>query len=145
SAALILHLRDLSRTPAGFDAEHLLSFGISIPGTIAADARTRVPFQRRLVEALHAIPGVEEVAFASQLALDGCCMGTNIYPEGRQADLNASQRMSLTAISPDYFLAMRIPLKSGRLLTDRDVVEHPAFAVISQAAATRYWGDLNPI
>ncbi len=65
SALLIGHLRSLSRTPAGLDAEHVLTFVVSIPGSIAEDAGTRLPFQRRLVEALQVIPGVDAVAFAS--------------------------------------------------------------------------------
>ena len=114
SAVLIIHLRNLSRTSPGFDADHVLTFVLSVPGTDRRRSRKRIPLQRRLVEALQAIPGVDEVALANQLPLDGCCIGTNIYPEGRPADLGASQRTSLMAISPGYFRAMRIPLRRGR-------------------------------
>ena len=145
SAILISHLRNLSRTSAGLDADHVLTFLASIPGPIADDSARRIPFQRRLVEALHVIPGVDAVAFANQLPLDGCCLGTNIYPEGRPPDLRAGQRTSLMAISPDYFRAMGIPLRRGRLLSETDVRDDHAVAVISQSAATRYWGDRDPI
>jgi len=145
SAILISHLRNLSRTSAGLDADHVLTFVASIPSPIADDAAKRIPFQRRLVEAVQIIPGVDAVAFANQLPLDGCCFGTNIYPEGRPADLMAGQRTSLMAISPDYFRAMGIPLRRGRLLSETDVRDDDAFAVISQSAATRYWGDRDPI
>ena len=145
SATLVSHLRNLSRTSAGLDADHVLTFAVSIPGPIADGSATRIPFQRRLVEALQAIPGVDAVAFANQLPLDGCCIGTNVYPEGRPADLMAGQRTSLMAISPDYFRAMGIPLRRGRLLGETDVRDDPAVVVISQSAATRYWGDRDPI
>lgn len=75
----------------------VLTFVASIPRPIAHDPDTRIPFQRRLVEALRVIPGVDAVAFANQLPLDGCCLGTNVYPEGRPADLMAGQRTSLMA------------------------------------------------
>src|SRR5262249_9007508 len=85
-------------------------------------------------------------AFANQLPLNGCCMGMAIYPEGRPLDPNMSQRMSLMAISTGYFRAMRIPLRSGRLLTDDDAREVPALAVvIDQTTAKRYWGDQDPV
>jgi putative ABC transport system permease protein len=145
SAILITHLRDLSRTSAGLDADHVLTFVASIPGSIAADPAKRIPLQRRLVEALQGIPGVDAVAFANQLPLAGCCLGTNIYPEGRPADLMAGQRTSLMAISPDYFRVMGIPLRRGRLLSETDVRDDQVVAVISQSAATRYWGDRDPI
>jgi predicted permease len=145
SAVLIIHLENLSRTSPGFDADHVLTFGLSVPGTIAQDPDKRLPLQRRLVDGLQTIPGADEVAVSTQLPLDGCCFGAAIYPEGRPADLSASQRNSLMAVSSGYFRAMRIPLRSGRLLTDRDLADDLIFAVINQAAATRYWGDRDPV
>jgi predicted permease len=145
SAVLIIHLRNLSRTSPGFDADQLLTFALSVPGTIANDSDKLIPFQRRMAQALQSIPGTDDVAFANQLPLNGCCMGTNIYPEGRPVDLSESQRMSLMAVSPDWIRAMRIPLQSGRLLTERDVREDLVAAVINRAAARRYWGDQDPL
>jgi hypothetical protein len=104
-----------------------------------------MPLQPRLIESLQMIPGVDAVAVANQLPLDGCCLGTPIYPEGSPADLIAGQRTSLMAVSPDYFRATKIPLRRGRLLDEIDARSDPAVAVISQSAATRYWRDRDPI
>ena len=145
SGVLLVHLRSLYRTAYGFDADHLMTFTLSVPGTIARESSTRVPFQRRLLDALTTIPGVDGVAFANQLPLDGCCFGAGIYPEGRSIDLDTSQRNSLMAVSPDYFRTMAIPLRRGRLLTDRDVSENLIFAVVNETAAVRYWGEADPV
>jgi serine phosphatase RsbU (regulator of sigma subunit) len=91
------------------------------------------------------IPGVDAVAFTNQLPFAGCCFGTSIYPEGRSGDLLAGQRTSLMVTSPDYFRAMGIPLKRGRLLSDSDIRDSEAVVVISQSAAITYWGDRDPI
>jgi putative ABC transport system permease protein len=49
-------------------------------------------------------------------------------------------------VSPEYFRVMGIPLRRGRLLTPADeAVTDALVAVISQSAATRYWGDRDPI
>jgi predicted permease len=145
SALLIIHLKNLSRTSIGFDADHVLTFVLSIPGPIAEDSDKRIPLQVRLIEALQTIPGVDEVAFANQLPLKGCCMGTTIYPEGRPMNLSASQRTSLMAVSLGYFRALRIPLRSGRTFTDHDLVKDLLWVVVDQAAAKRYWGDQDPV
>ena len=145
SAVLIAHLRNLSRTSPGFDANPVLTFVLSVPGASAEDPDKRISLQRRLIEALEAIPGVDAVALANQLPLDGCCMGTTIYPEGRPVDQSASQRTSLMAISPAYFRAMRIPLRSGRTFTENDLIKDILWVVINDAAAKRYWGDQDPL
>jgi predicted permease len=146
-AVLIIHVRNLSRISPGFDADQLLTFVLSVPGSIAADSGKRIPLQTRLVEAIQTIPGVDQVAFANQLPLDGCCMGTAIYPEGRPVDPSASQRTSLMAVSSEYLRTMRIPLRSGRILSDSDVVpERRSVAVlISEGAARRYWEGQDPL
>lgn len=145
SALLIIHLRNLARVSPGFDVDDLLTFALSVPGPVAADPAKRVTLQRRLVDALQTIPGVGEVAFANQLPLDGCCLGTNIYPEGRPADGSATHRMSLMAASPGYVRAMRIPLRAGRVLTEQDAIKGLILVVINEAAAKRYWNGQDPV
>jgi putative ABC transport system permease protein len=146
-ASFVLQLRSLSRTTMGFDPDDLQTFVLSVPSTIARDSDRLVPHQQRLLDAVQAIPGVSDVAFANQLPLDGCCFGTDIYPEGRSSDLTSSQRTSLTMISTGYFRAMRIPLRSGRLLTDGDWFPEPKVmaVVISETAARLYWGGPSPL
>jgi putative ABC transport system permease protein len=145
STILISHLRNLSRTSAGLDAGDVLTFVTNVPDRIAHDRATPIPLQRRLIESLQVIPGVAAVAVANQLPLDGCCLGTDIYPEGGPADRVAGQRTSLMAVSPDYFRAMGIPMRRGRLLNEIDLRSDATVAVISESAATRYWGDRDPI
>src|SRR5262245_741958 len=141
SAQLIIHLRGLSRTPPGFDANQLLTFGLSVPG----DSSRRVLFQRRVADALRAIPGTSEVAFTNHLPMDGCCFGTRIYPDGRAVSDTEETRTSVVSVSPEFFRVLRIPLRRGRLLTDQDLNDTQIFAVINEAAARRYWGDQNPV
>ncbi len=145
SAVLVQHLGNISRPSPGFDADEVVTFALSVPGTTARDPGKRVPLQVRLIESLQAIAGVDDVALANQLPLDGCCLGTAVYAEGRPVDPGAPQRTSLMAVSPGYFRAMRIPLRSGRLLTLHDGGQALILAVISQTAAERYWGGQNPV
>ena len=144
-AMLLLNLRQLTRTATGFDPDGVVTFVVSVPGTIAQQEDRRRPYQQRLLDAIRAVPGIDNVAFASSVPLDGCCSSVTIYPEGRAVDPNRSPRVSIVAVSPDYFATMRIPLRSGRLLTERDVSRDPMFAVISLATARQYWGTDNPV
>jgi predicted permease len=147
SSVLIAHLRNLSRLSPGFEADNLLTFVVSLPGTIADNAATRVPVQRRLMDSLSTIPGVEDVAFANPLPFKDCCWPTTIYAEGGTRDQSASQRTSLMAVSAEYFRTMRIPLRRGRFFAQSDLLPEPAAApvVLSKTAAVRYWGDQDAV
>lgn len=145
SAILTIHLRNLNRIDPGFDPDNLLTFVLSLPGTVASEDERRIAVQQHYVEKLAAIPGVEAVAFANQLPLDGCCLTATIYAEGRVDDLTESQRTSLMAVSPGYFNTLRIPLKRGRYLTESDLAQHVIYTVINEAAARRYWGADDPV
>jgi putative ABC transport system permease protein len=145
SATLIVHLRDLSRISPGFDPDQVLTFALTIPDTISSSDAARAPYQTRLTEALERIPGVSGAAFVNHLPLDGCCLSTTIHPEGRTTNPDSVERTSFNIISPSYFGAMRISLRSGRFLTEADTSKDLVFAMINQAAAGRYWPDRNPV
>src|SRR5262249_15009237 len=49
------------------------------------------------------------------------------------------------AVGPDYFATMQIPLRRGRLLTDRDDQSSPHVAVISESLARRAFPDADPL
>ncbi|MGH9372034.1 MAG: ADOP family duplicated permease [Vicinamibacterales bacterium] len=147
SSILIGHLRNLSRVSPGFQPDHLLTFVISLPGTIVNDADTRRPVQQKLVDSLRTIPGVEDVAFARSLPFKDCCWPTTIYAEGSTHDRSPSQPTSLMAVSVGYFQTMRIPLRRGRFFADSDLFRNPPAVpvVLSETAAMRYWGEQNPV
>ena len=142
SAVLIGHLRNLARTSAGFDTDHLLTFSVTMPESIAAKDETRVPYQRRLTEALEAIPGVTGAGFANQLPLAGCCLGGTIYQEGSGS--NVADRTAFIISDPGFLRTLKVPLRSGRFLTEADTSEDPLHVLINQAAAARYWPGRNP-
>jgi putative ABC transport system permease protein len=142
SGVLIAHLDAVSRIWPGFDPRNLLTFELTLPDAIASTQDRLVPYQMRLVDTLRTIPGVTGVAFANQAPLDGCCLSTALYPEGRPPGLEAPQRTAFVPISPGFFDTMRIPLKRGRLLTYDDAGrEDPLPVVINETASRHNWPD----
>jgi len=145
SGVLIEHLRDLQRIRPGFDPDHLLTFQVTIGDAAQTDADKLWPQQKRLIETLQAMPGVSAVAIANQLPLNGCCFSLTIYGEGHEANPQAVQRTSLVVASPNYLRAMRIPLRSGRFLNERDGTGNSLLVVINQAAAKRDWPNQDAV
>ena len=124
----------------------MLTFALTIPDTISSSDVARAPIKTRLTEALERIPGVSGAAFVNHLPLDGCCLSTTIHPEGTHHESGLGRANELQHHQPSvYFRAMRIPLRSGRFLTEADTSKDLVFAMINQAAAGRYWPDRNPV
>jgi putative ABC transport system permease protein len=142
-AVLTSELFRLTRIAPGFSPDHLLTFELTVaPETIPAGT-SRAAYQNRLVEALEAIPGVERAGFVNQLPLDDCCYVAVIY--SGEAGARSSDRVSFLPASPGYFRAVKIPLRRGRFLENRDTAEKPLPAVIDETAARLFWPNRDPV
>jgi len=53
--------------------------------------------------------------------------------------------VSLTIATPEYFEALRVPLRSGRLFSDADRQNAPQVAIINDLMAERVWPGENPV
>ena len=100
-------------------------------------------FYERALQAVREIPGVQDVAFTSQLPLSGDFEGNSMYFESLPGEKAiGAYRYEVT---PGYFAAMRIPLIRGRLLTEDDKAGAPAAVLISDSLARRLFPDRDPL
>jgi putative ABC transport system permease protein len=150
-------LRVLSVDP-GFRIDGIVTMDLTMPGAEDPEAKARlISFFGDLFERLHAIPGVEEVAAASAVPMDGG------LPDGLFAVLTSKEMPKIDelktlfqdksrlgtadfcSVSPAYFRALGIPLVRGRLFEDRDGQNAPHVAVISESLARARWPNTDPI
>ena len=129
--------------PTGLEPDGLLTFELVAPARVVA-SKSLGPYQKGLIDALEAVPGVTGAALVNQLPLDGCCMGGTVHVEGMPAEHEA-RRVSFMFVTPGFLPATGIPLRAGRFLTETDVREDVLPVVVNQAAVTRYWPDRNPV
>src|SRR5262249_22256530 len=98
----------------------------------------KVPeMQKRMIDALQAIPGVESVGLADQVPLGDGPNGTTVFTD-KTVDLRPGNAVSdsfVFSISPDYFRADGTALLSGRTFTWHDDQNAPRVAVINQEFA----------
>jgi putative ABC transport system permease protein len=141
-----LLLRSLVRLFAidpGFDASHVLTMQVEETGHRLDDDSSRNRFFSQALEAVRQVPGVEAAAFTSQLPLSG---DYETYGVQFEADANEQAEAGLRyAVSPGYFEAMRIPLRRGRLLNDRDIAGAPQAVLLSESFAKRKFPGQDPL
>jgi predicted permease len=101
--------------------------------------------QRRMIEALEAIPGVTSVGLVEWTPLSGGAQGTLVFTE-QTSDFrpgNAAAFALMLRISPEYFRAAGTSLLSGRAFTWHDDKDAPPVAVINQECARKIFGSID--
>lgn len=111
----------LQKVNPGFSYDHLTSFSVSLPRKKYVESEQREQFYNRLLENLRALPGVEATAAASGLPLGNNGWQTSFVVDGRpRPPRDQTPLMEACLVTPDYFKAMNIPVKSGRAFESRD-------------------------
>lgn len=141
-----LLLRSLQRLFAidpGFDASHLLTMQVQEAGHRFHADSVRAQFFSRALDAVRQVPGVTAAAFTSQLPLSGDLESYGIQFE---VDTNSDGEVGFRyAVSPNYFEAMHIPLRRGRLLDEHDAVGALQAVLISESFAERKFPNQDPL
>ena len=148
-AAVLLarSLSGLGRVAPGFDAERVLTLELTLTAPKYKDGPAVIEGYRRLWERLNAIGGVTASGGVTSLPMSGFFAWGPITVEGRVAPagekfINADQR----SVAGDYFAAMRIPLKAGRLFTDTDAAAPaPRVVIIDERMAHDLWPGQDPL
>ena len=144
-----LLLRSFVRLQAvdpGFKSERTLSFELTLPDSRYKDDPKRIAFFDQLFPRLRALPGVTSVATVMALPLSGMNFNISFAILGRPPLSLADQpSMEVRVASPEYFNAIGIPLKRGRLFTSDDREGSPQVAIISESAARQYFPNEDPI
>ncbi len=124
----------------GYEIEHLLTARIDLPRQNYNEAQGRI-FQRRLLERLEALPGVQAVSLAARLPLNDGRSQMGMFPErdGQRVDTLVNY------VSHRYLETMKTPLLSGRQFNESDDAKAPRVAIISETLQRRAWPNENPI
>ncbi len=136
----------LQKVNPGFNPAHVLAMELDLPDSKYSDDPHRAAFFSQLVERVQALPGVESAA--ASVAVPFVHRGPNwaINVEGRSADPNGKWLTAdWSAITPDYFRAMGVPLVKGRVFTAQDTAESQPVIMINAAFARRYLPGQDPV
>jgi predicted permease len=144
--AAFVSLRGLGKAltlDLGFQPSNAIrtQFDLNQAGYSNGDAADR--FQRKLLERVSAIPGVEAAGYANTtpLGLDANVMA--IYSR-EAADLRPSKQAFDSyaySVSPGYLTASGTPLLAGRDVSFTDTPKTPAVAVVNREFARRLFGS----
>ena len=143
---LAVSLKHVLETPPGFNPENVFAGDIALPWNTYRDTPPRRAFVERLLPAIASLPGVTHAAISTGLPFGGSINDSAVVIEGQEALPDKNLRAHyLSAVSSDYWAAMKIPLVKGRLLRDADSRGSAMVCVVDEAFANRYWPGQDPI
>jgi predicted permease len=158
-------MRVLSVDP-GFRTDNMLTVNLERPeaGDLQPDAAAAFrahesQFVSGLIQKLHAIPGVQQVAAVNAVPMEegGLPDGMFLLVGPRENPKNWDEYSLLAqqperrgtadfcAATPEYFQALGIPLIRGRLFDAHDAIGSPHVAVITESLARVQWPHQDPI
>jgi putative ABC transport system permease protein len=98
-----------------------------------------------VIQQTAALPGVSSATASSFLPVSGTGMALYFNIQGRPPKNNDYSLANYRAVSPDYFAALKIPLKQGRLFQASDRENEPMVVIINSTLARIFFPDRSPL
>jgi putative ABC transport system permease protein len=127
----------------GFTPENVSTFVVHLPDSRYGEPHDRIRFYEDFRARVEAIPGVSAVGAISKLPASGRYHMWGFQIDGRES-VNEDEEWpmaNIRCVDGNYFEAMQIPLRRGRLFDERDHAGGPLVVLISESVAARYWAD----
>jgi putative ABC transport system permease protein len=139
---MVKSLYRLQQVEPGFDPSHALTMRLALPEAKYPEPQRQRDFFDQLLNRIAALPGVKAAGAVNFLPLSGTGNQRNFLIEGKpEPKLNVGFRM----VSPDYFRAMGIPLRAGRLIDYRDRENAPRVAIVNETFASIFLANEYPL
>jgi putative ABC transport system permease protein len=140
AAMLAVSFVRLSRVDPGFSPAGVLTFRITMPQASPSGEET-AQFHSRILDQLRRVAPVAAAGAAASLPLRGWLYGTSVRVEGVPLADPARANAHVQSIVGDYFAAIGIPVKAGRVLNDGDRSGNQRVAVVNETFVRRFIGD----
>lgn len=143
---LIRSFFNLQGTNVGFDSTRLLVINEALPRATYSEEQKQRAFYLQILPKLAALPGFESVAGVNPAPFSG-----EGYPSSFRMEFAPDPgpghrpEASRVLATPGYFRTIRIPLRAGRDIEERDHENAPHVAMVNETFVRRFISDRDPI
>lgn len=128
----------------GFDATHLATLQMAAPDKSYPKPEQKNALYREVTRRLSALPGVVSVGITSDLPVQCNCDTDWIRIVGKPFH-GEHNEVNERDVTPGYLETLKVPLISGRLLTENDDNPKAQKIVINEILAKKYFPGEDPI
>jgi predicted permease len=135
---LVRSLTNIYRGP-GFDPASVVLLRLR-PSLVEYDMPKARAFQRRVIERLEALPGVESASPSDMFPYLGWGTTLPVWMPGRAPGrIEDAFRAPSTKVGPRYFKTLGARMVEGREFDERDGKQAPKVAIVNEVLARRFW------
>jgi putative ABC transport system permease protein len=143
---LLRSLTTLTRVDTGIDTRNLITFDMALGGARATEHDRRLAFYSEMLTALASVPGVRATGAAATLPIGGDDFSTPFAVEGAPMPAaGAGPSAGYQVVSPGYFDAMGIRIRSGRDVRPSDTTTAAPVVLVNETMAAWQWPGQDPI
>jgi putative ABC transport system permease protein len=138
AAALSRSFSALMSVNPGFNPDNVLSLHMAIPRSKYRSDGDIAGFYRRVMDRVSTLPGVIATGMVNRLPLTA----NNLLMDAQFERQTGTRSVQCRSVTPDYFRTMDIPVRAGRVFSERDGATAPLVGVIDERLARTLWpGD----
>jgi putative ABC transport system permease protein len=143
---LVKSLWRLQQVELGVNPERVLTMQLVLLGQQYQEPQQVRDFYSRLVEQTQALPGVSAAAVSNSLPPDETEFSSDFTIEGRSVAPDKQPQIAyFLRVSPDYFRAFDIHLRSGRYFNAGDVANAPGVMLINKTLQRQFFPSEDPV
>ena len=143
---LIRSFSHLVGVDPGFQADHLLTFNVSLPQAKYPNDTVRIAVLERLMGAIQGVPGVVSVGGTSNIPFGGNWGTASFNVEGYQVPPNMPMPWGdMRVVTAGYLPTIRAALKAGRQFTEADRQGGARVCIVDEDVVGRFWPNAAPI
>jgi predicted permease len=135
----------IARTELGFPTDHLLTLRMNLTNSRYASAESQSAFYDGVLERIQQLPAARGAAISTDLPLSQFNGAVGFQAEGSSIPLALRPRAGLTWVSPQYFNALGVQLKSGRTFDSQDTSKTGPKLVVNAVLAHTVFGGEDPL
>jgi putative ABC transport system permease protein len=132
----------LTSVDPGFQPEQTLTLSVTLPEGEYETTTQMAAFAGSVLDRLSKTPGVLLAGAVNWLPLGGSMLTGDFTAESGSTE---GVWVAKTAVSPDYFRVMSIPLLRGRAFSAGDGASAPGVAILTEQVAQRVWPGQDAI
>ena len=129
----------------GVNPKNVLVMRLFLPEARYPRDEDQIAFHERLKTRLDALPGVQVSSISITMPTGGAMNSPYEIEGAPSVDEKRRPRIGVLVISPDYFRAMDVAIRRGRVFNDADGAAGLPVAIVNERFAEKFWPGEDPI